>query len=91
MKTPLSATSEAIAKQAIQLGSVILWSLIIGLSIGLISGKFIFNSSEKPKFNDPLIARILCKPSNVKCSLLFISSEASEAIIFLNKIKSPFF
>ena len=57
-----------------------------GLSILLILGKFVFISSLKPKFKDPLMLIILCKPSNVKCSLLLISF-----IIFLNKIKSACF
>lgn len=57
-----------------------------GLKFSFARAKFLFISSDKPKFKDSLIARIFCNPSNVKCSLLFI-----RLIVFLNKIKSAFF
>lgn len=40
-----------------------------GLATGTISGKAIFNPSERPLFIEALIARILRKPFAVKCSL----------------------
>jgi hypothetical protein len=48
-----------------------------------ISGKFVFNSSDNPKFKDPLIEIIFCNSSKVKCSLRFI-----RFITCLNRIKS---
>lgn len=57
-----------------------------GLSIGIILGKDIFNSSVNPLFREYFILKILCIPSFVKCSLFLISSTAN-----LNKVKSACF
>ena len=37
----------------------------MGLGTGLISGKAVLSSLDKPKFIEALILKILCKPSEI--------------------------
>ena len=73
-------------KPANQCWSLIFLFLTKGLTTGTISGKALFNYSDKSRFMDVLIATILRKPSSVKCSLSSIRSNAC-----LNNWKSALF
>ncbi len=58
----------------------------MGLSTGITSGKAAFNSRERPKFIEALMARISFKPLIVRCSLRSIKLIA----LLNNKKSAPF-
>ena len=60
-------------KPATQNGEGISLLIIKGLFTGYMFENFSFNSSDKPKFREALMATILCNPLIVKCSLRLIS------------------
>jgi hypothetical protein len=55
-----------------QQGSFITLFKTKGLSIGIISGKAVFNLSGKPKFKEAFIPTIFRNPCSVRCSLALI-------------------
>jgi hypothetical protein len=54
----------------------------MGLAIGLVLGKILFKSLDKPLFIEALISIIFCNPTVVACSLEFNS-----LIIYVNRKK----
>lgn len=70
-------------KPAIHSGWGILVFSIWGLVTGTVSGKIVFNESDKPKFIDARILTISCNPLADKCS-----PSVTLSIICLNKMKS---
>ena len=63
----LSPVKKYIFFTANQFGSLISWfTLIDDLGTGIISGKAVFSSGNKPRLSEPLIARISFKPSTAK-------------------------